>query len=97
MKEAGGDVFSIDWRIPIDQAWQRLGKDVAIQGNLDPAILLANPNIIKTQTMEILKRTSGRRGHIFSLGHGMLPDTPTKNVIELVKFIHAHTKKDGIT
>lgn len=94
MKEAGGDVFSIDWRIPIDQAWQRLGESVAIQGNLDPAILLAGTNIIKTQTTEILKRTSGRRGHIFSLGHGMLPDTPTESVIELVKFIHAYTKKD---
>jgi len=94
MKEAGGDVFSIDWRIPIDQAWQRLGESVAIQGNLDPAILLADTNIIKTQTTEILERTSGRRGHIFSLGHGMLPDTPTESVIELVKFIHAYTKKD---
>ena len=95
MKEAGGDVFSIDWRIPIDQAWQRLGEDVAVQGNLDPAILLADTNIIKAQTIEILKQTSGRRGHIFSLGHGMLPDTPTENVIELVKFIHAYTKNDG--
>ena len=92
MKEAGGDVFSIDWRIPIDQAWQRLG-DVAIQGNLDPAILLADINTIKKQATEILKRNSGRRGHIFSLGHGMLPNTPTENVIELVNFIHAYTKE----
>ena len=94
MKQAGGDVFSIDWRIPIDQAWQRLGESVAVQGNLDPAVLLANTKIIEAHATEILKRTSHRLGHIFNLGHGMLPDTPTENVIELVRFIH-NTKMDG--
>jgi uroporphyrinogen decarboxylase len=93
MKTAGGDVFSIDWRIPIDQAWQRLGDDVALQGNLDPVVLLADTNTIQTQTTDILKRTSGRRGHIFSLGHGMHPDTPTERVIDLVKFIHTNTSQ----
>jgi len=94
MKAAGGDVFSIDWRIPIDQAWQRLGDDVALQGNLDPVVLLAGTKTIQAQTTEILKRTSGRQGHIFNLGHGMHPDTPTDRVIDLVKFIHNNTKKD---
>jgi len=92
MKRAGGEVFGIDWRIPIDIAWQKLGYDVAIQGNLDPAVLLADIDWVKSQTIDILERVEGRPGHIFSLGHGILPDTPRENVIELVKFVHEHTK-----
>ena len=88
MREAGGDVFGVDWRIPIDLAWQRLGHEVSIQGNLDPAILLADIELIKSHAADILARTSGRQGHIFNLGHGMLPETPPDHVIELVKFVH---------
>ncbi len=88
MKEAGGDVFGVDWRIPIDLAWQRLGHEVSIQGNLDPAILLADVELIKSHAADILARTSGRPGHIFNLGHGMLPEIPPEHVIELVKFVH---------
>ena len=93
MKEAGGDVFSIDWRIPIDVAWQRLGADVAIQGNLDPTVLMADQTLIESQAATILKRVGGRPGHIFNLGHGMLPEVPTEKVVELVKFVHESTKR----
>jgi len=92
MKEAGGDVFGVDWRIPIDHAWQQLGYEVSIQGNLDPSVLLADTATVKSYAMDILKRTSGKLGHIFNLGHGMLPDTPVKNVTELVKFVHSFPK-----
>jgi uroporphyrinogen decarboxylase len=93
MKEAGGDVFSVDWRIPIDVAWQRLGGDVAIQGNLDPAVLTADQILIKSQTAAILKRVGDRAGHIFNLGHGMLPETPTEKIVQLVKYVHESTKR----
>jgi uroporphyrinogen decarboxylase len=92
MKRAGGDVFGVDWRIPIDQAWDRLGHEVAVQGNLDPAVLLGDSQLIKSQTLEILTRTKGRTGHIFNLGHGMLPQTSPANVVELVKFVHDTTQ-----
>jgi uroporphyrinogen decarboxylase len=88
MKVAGGDVFSVDWTIPIDVAWQRLGYDVGIQGNLDPAVLLASIDLIKTKAADILKRVRGHTGHIFNLGHGMLPQTSPENVAALVKFVH---------
>lgn len=93
MKEAGGDVFSVDWRIPIDVAWQKLGTDVGIQGNLDPAVLMADQNLIESQAGGILKRVGGRPGHIFNLGHGMLPEVPPEKAAELVKFVHESTKR----
>jgi len=95
MKLAGGDVFSVDWRIPIDIAWQRLGHDVGIQGNLDPAVLLADMDLIKSQAADILKRVAGYRGHIFNLGHGMLPETSPENVAELVKFVHDFSRESS--
>lgn len=93
MKLAGGDIFSVDWRIPIDIAWQRLGYDVGIQGNLDPAVLLADTDLIKSQAADILKRVAGHRGHVFNLGHGMLPETSPENVAELVKFVHDFSRE----
>jgi uroporphyrinogen decarboxylase len=95
MRQAGGDVFSVDWRIPIDLAWQRLGHGVAIQGNLDPAVLLAEISLVKTQAKDILRRASGQSGHIFNLGHGLLAETPPENVVELVKFVHDSTQTDS--
>lgn len=92
MKQAGGDVFGVDWRIPIDMAWERLGDNVAVQGNLDPAVLLGDSQLIKSQAQDILTRTRGRAGHIFNLGHGMLPETSPANVVELVKFVHDLSK-----
>jgi uroporphyrinogen decarboxylase len=88
MRLAGGDIFSVDWRIPIDTAWHRLGDDVAIQGNLDPAALLAGPELLESFATDILRRVRGRRGHIFNLGHGMLPDAPVERVADLVRFVH---------
>jgi len=92
MKQAGGDVFGVDWRIPIDVAWGRLGSDVGIQGNLDPAVLLGTSELIKSQAREVLMKTKGRVGHIFNLGHGMLPETSPQKVIELVNFVHDSTQ-----
>jgi uroporphyrinogen decarboxylase len=92
MRQAGGDVFSIDWRIPIDVAWQKLGHDIAIQGNLDPVALMAGSDLIRAKTADILMRVENRSGHIFNLGHGILPETPQENVRQLVEFVHEHTK-----
>ena len=89
MKKAGGDVFGVDWRIPIDQAWARLGHNVAIQGNLDPAVLLGDRKLVTSQAEAILQRIDGAPGHIFNLGHGILQSTPVENAVELVKFVHS--------
>jgi uroporphyrinogen decarboxylase len=91
MREAGGDVFGVDWRISIDEAWSILGQ-VAIQGNLDPAILLGANDFVHSRSKDILSRIGGRPGHIFNLGHGVLPDTPPEHVKNLVQFIHATTR-----
>jgi uroporphyrinogen decarboxylase len=88
MREAGGDVIGIDWRIRLDEAWQRIGYDVAVMGNLDPVILFANQTHLRAQAMGILEQASGRPGHIFNLGHGILPETPVENVIALVEAVH---------
>lgn len=93
MRRAGGDVFGVDWRISIDSAWERLGHDVAIQGNLDPAVLLGDLDLVRSQAADILKRVEGHMGHIFNLGHGMLPNAPVKNVIELVEYVHNATQQ----
>lgn len=88
MKEAGGDVIGVDWRINLDDAWRRLGYDVAIQGNLDPVALFAPPAEIERRAADILRRAGNRPGHIFNLGHGILPGTPVENVRALVEFVH---------
>ena len=92
MRRAGGDVFGVDWRIPIDEAWALLG-DVAIQGNLDPATLLGNPGLIESRAKEILVRIGGRPGHVFNLGHGVLPQTQPENLRNLVGFVHSSTTR----
>ncbi len=93
MREAGGDVISIDWRIPIDEAWERVGDDKALQGNLDPAVLLANDEAIEEHVKEILDRVENRPGHIFSLGHGVLPGTPVDHAKAVVEKVHAWTAR----
>lgn len=90
MREAGGDVMGIDWRVPLERAWKRLGN-VALQGNLDPAVMLTTPDVIQVQAREILAQANGRRGHIFNLGHGILPNTPIENVERLVEIVHRST------
>ncbi len=87
MREAGGSVIGVDWRVSLSDAWDRLG-DVAVQGNLDPAIMLTSPEIVEKQAREILAQVKGRRGHIFNLGHGVLPSTPIENVERLVGAVH---------
>jgi len=91
MAEAGGDVMGVDWRIPLDAAWQRIGPGRAIQGNLDPCVLLGPASVVKERAALILQRAAGRPGHIFNLGHGIHPDTPVENVQLLVEFVHERT------
>ncbi len=93
MREAGGDVIGLDWRVDLGEAWKRLGYDVAVQGNLDPALLLAKPAEIKRGVQAILKCAGGRPGHIFNLGHGVLPDTPVEHVIALVEMVHELSRR----
>jgi len=91
---AGGEVVGIDWRIPLDIAWTTIGYRRAIQGNLDPAVLAASPlGSIKTSVREILSRARGRHGHIFNLGHGILPSTPIASVKAAVEWVHEISSK----
>ncbi len=92
MREAGGDVISIDYRIELDDAWQRLG-DVGIQGNLDPVVLYAERPYIRQRVQHILEQAGGQPGHIFNLGHGILPTTPVDNVIALVDEVHTLSER----
>jgi uroporphyrinogen decarboxylase len=85
---AGGDVISVDWRIPLDAAWKRIGEQRAIQGNLDPAALLAPEAVRDAQVRDVLKRAAGRPGHIFNLGHGVLPETDVATVRAVVDLVH---------
>ncbi|MBX2998621.1 MAG: uroporphyrinogen decarboxylase [Caldilineaceae bacterium] len=91
--ETGGDVIGVDWRIDLDTAWQRLGDTVAIQGNLDPIALFAPWPELKKRAGRVLDQAGGRPGHIFNLGHGILPQTPVDNVKRLVDFVHEYTLK----
>ncbi len=84
---AGGDVMGVDWRINIDQAWMDISYRSAVQGNLDPAVLFAPLPELKMRVHEILKRTGSRPGHIFNLGHGILPETPVENVRAVVELV----------
>jgi uroporphyrinogen decarboxylase len=88
MRAAGGDVIGLDWRVDLAEAWGRLGADVGVQGNLDPVALFAPPDEIRRQVARILERAGGRRGHIFNLGHGVLPETPVAHVAALVDAVH---------
>ncbi|MFN4179305.1 MAG: uroporphyrinogen decarboxylase, partial [Armatimonadota bacterium] len=89
MKEAGGEVIGLDWRVHLDEAWRRLNFEVAVQGNLDPATLLGPFELIQKRALDILKRAGGRAGHIFNLGHGILPQTNPDIVARLVDFVHS--------
>lgn len=94
LKEAGGTVIGVDWRMDLAQASQQLGTDVAIQGNLDPVILFAPIPEMKKQVARILASVKDRPGHIFNLGHGILQHTPVEHVAALIDFVHEYTKKD---
>ena len=88
MRDAGGNIIGVDSRVELDEAWARLGDGVGVQGNLDPVVLYADLPYIRQRVKRILDQAGGRPGHIFNLGHGILPDTPVENVIELVKMVH---------
>jgi uroporphyrinogen decarboxylase len=88
MREAGGDVIGLDWRVRLDEGWQRIGHDHAVMGNFDPVTLFANQEAIWARAKRILDQAGGRNGHIFNLGHGILPETPVENVVALVEMVH---------
>ena len=91
MKETGAEVIGLDWRIPLDTGWQSLGFKGSVQGNLDPVLLFAEWKQLKPRAEEILRRAAGRPGHIFNLGHGILPETPVDNVRALCDFVREHS------
>jgi uroporphyrinogen decarboxylase len=91
MREAGGDVIGLDWRIPIEGGWEIVGPDRGVQGNLDPALLLGPFERVAAAANRILDAVAGRRGHIFNLGHGVLPDTDPADLARLVELVHART------
>jgi uroporphyrinogen decarboxylase len=88
LSEAGGAVIGIDWRISLADAWKTVGYDRGVQGNLDPVVLLADRDEIRRRAHEILGQAAGRPGHIFNLGHGVLPQTPPENAIALIEAVH---------
>ena len=87
IREAGGDIIGLDWRVDLKESWDRLG-DVAVQGNLDPTLLFAPRQEVQRRATDLLRRVGGRPGHIFNLGHGILPHTPLDNVLALVDAVH---------
>jgi uroporphyrinogen decarboxylase len=96
MKETGADVIGLDWRIPLDEGWRRLGNDVAVQGNLDPVVLFADWKQVEAGAQRILEQAGGRPGHIFNLGHGILPETPVENVKALTEYVQEQTTKAAV-
>jgi uroporphyrinogen decarboxylase len=91
MRETAADVIGLDWRIPLDEGWERLDHQAAVQGNLDPVLLFAEWKELKTRAQEILRRADGRPGHIFNLGHGILPETPVDNVKNLARLVQEYS------
>jgi uroporphyrinogen decarboxylase len=93
MREAGGDVIGLDWRVDLAAAWARLGADVGVQGNLDPVALFASPAEIRRRVAAVLERAGGRAGHIFNLGHGVLPETPVAHVTAMIDAVHELSRR----
>jgi uroporphyrinogen decarboxylase len=92
-REAGGDVIGVDWRTPLDEGWNRIGADRAVQGNLDPTLLFAPRERLLARVDDVLARARSRAGHVFNLGHGILPGTPVENVKAVVEHVHAVTAR----
>ena len=88
LAEGGSRVVGVDWRMRLDEAWKIVGHDRSVQGNLDPTVLFADRAEIRCRVEEVLKQAGGRPGHIFNLGHGILPQTPVDNAIALVDMVH---------
>jgi uroporphyrinogen decarboxylase len=92
MAEAGGDVLALDWRTPLLETWNATGVK-SVQGNMDPIILCADKASVKRKAKEVLDEVDGRPGHIFNLGHGIIPETPVENVKALVDFVHEYSAR----
>jgi uroporphyrinogen decarboxylase len=88
LRDEGADVIGLDWRLPLDEGWARVGHGRAVQGNMDPAVLLAPWDVVRERADDVLRRAGGRPGHIFNLGHGLHPVTPLDNVLRLVDHVH---------
>lgn len=93
MKTDGATVIGVDWRLPLDQAWERIGFNLGIQGNLDPGALLGSADVLERKAAGVLRLAAGRPGHIFNLGHGLLPSTPLENAIRLVGFVQEESSR----
>jgi uroporphyrinogen decarboxylase len=96
MRRAGGDVIGVDWRTPLDVAWDRVGPGAAVQGNLDPAVLSAPWDVVEAETDRVLARVGSRDGHIFNLGHGVPPDTDPDTLRRLVDLVHERTERHEV-
>ncbi len=97
MSKAGGDVIGVDWRVPLRTAWTAVGAGKGVQGNLDPVVLLGSRRLIRRRVGEVLAEAGGRAGHVFNLGHGVLPGTPVGNVACLVDAVHELGARSGRT
>jgi uroporphyrinogen decarboxylase len=97
MTTDGASIIGVDWRVPLDDAWGRVGFDKGIQGNLDPCALLGPADVMEHKAADVLRRASGRPGHIFNLGHGLLPATPLDNAMRLVDFVHEYSARGVLT
>jgi len=97
MKQTGADVMGVDWRFPLEHAWESLDFQGAVQGNLDPVLLFSSKEELRARARAILRQAGGRPGHIFNLGHGILPETPVDNVKALVDFVHELSAKQPVT
>src|SRR5437867_4566474 len=87
--KTGPDIVSLDWRVPLDEGWRRLGFERGVQGNLEPAVLLGPSALVVARARDVLRRAAGRPGHIFNLGHGVLPETSVQNLQLLVETVHS--------
>ena len=93
MRDAGGHVIGLDWRTPLAEGWARVGHDRAVQGNLDPTVLFAPRAIAEAHAQRVLDAAGGRVGHVFNLGHGILPETPVETVQAVIEYVHTHSAK----
>jgi uroporphyrinogen decarboxylase len=87
MRETGADVIGLDWRVPLDEGWRALEYGCAVQGNLDPITLFAGPRLLEQRVHDVLQHAGGRPGHIFNLGHGIVPGTPVESVQRVVRYV----------
>lgn len=93
VSSAGGDVIGVDWRTPLDDAWQRIGVQKAVQGNLEPVTLFGSKEHLRAAAKDVLARAGNRNGHVFNLGHGVFPGTPVENVAMLIDLVHSESKR----